>query len=29
MPKVKDAEIKKLTTTKQEFESALKRVSQK
>ena len=29
MVKVKDADIKKLSTTKQEFMSALKRVSQR
>ena len=29
MLKVKDADIKKLTTTKQEFVSALKKVSQR
>lgn len=29
MPKVKDADIKKLSTTKQEFVFALKKVSQR
>ena len=29
MPKVKDSEIKNLSTTKQEFMSALKKVSRK
>lgn len=29
MPKVKDSEIKNLSTTKQEFMSALKKVSQR
>ncbi len=29
MPKIKDADIKKLATTKREFVSALKKVSQR
>jgi len=29
MPKIKDSDIKKLSITKQEFSSALKRVSQR